>query len=98
MPRRIVADFQLRNVPLLSRVGADRSDQLRTDIDAGIAGWPEAAVLRVDERGQVLIAEGRVVLGSTAGLGTPAAGRGVPWSHRRRAARVGHPGTAGGPG
>lgn len=64
-----MADFQLRNVPLLSRVGADRSDQLRTDIDAGIAGWPEAAVLRVDERGQVLIAEGRVVLGSTAGLG-----------------------------
>lgn len=64
-----MADFQLRNVPLLSRVGADRSDQLRTDIDAGVAGWPEAAVLRVDGRGQVLIADGRVVLGSTAGLG-----------------------------
>jgi NAD+ diphosphatase len=70
-----VADFKLRNVPLLSRVGADRSDQLRTDIDAGIAAWPKAAVLRVDERGQVLIAEGRVVLGSTAGLGdTPPEG------------------------
>lgn len=64
-----MADFQLRNVPLLSRVGADRSDQLRTDIDAGVAGWPEAAVLRVDDRGQVLIADGRVVLSSTAGLG-----------------------------
>ena len=38
--------FQLRNVPLLSRVGADRSDHLRTDIDAAIAGWADAAVLR----------------------------------------------------
>jgi NAD+ diphosphatase len=64
-----VADFQLRNVPLLSRVGADRSDQLRTDIDAGIAGWPEAAVLRVDGRGQVLIADGRVVLSPTTPVG-----------------------------
>jgi NAD+ diphosphatase len=64
-----VADFQLRNVPLLSRVGADRSDQLRTDIDAAIAGWSDAAVLRVDSRGQVLVADGRVVLSDTAGLG-----------------------------
>lgn len=64
-----MADFQLRNVPLLSRVGADRSDQLRTDIDAAIAGWADAAVLRVDSRGQVLISNGHVVLGTTAGLG-----------------------------
>ncbi|CAN5500582.1 NAD(+) diphosphatase [soil metagenome] len=64
-----MADFQLRNVPLLSRVGADRSDQLRTDIDAATANWADAAVLRVDGRGQVLIADGHVVLGSTAGLG-----------------------------
>ncbi|CAN5392319.1 NAD(+) diphosphatase [soil metagenome] len=64
-----MADFQLRNVPLLSRVGADRSDQLRTDIDAAVAGWADAAVLRVDERGQVLIADSRVVLSSTDGLG-----------------------------
>ena len=64
-----MADFQLRNVPLLSRVGADRSDQLRTDIDAAIAGWADAAVLRVDTRGQVLIADGRVVLNATDGLG-----------------------------
>jgi NAD+ diphosphatase len=61
--------FELRNVPLLARVGADRSDQLRTDIDAALAGWPDAAVLRVDSRGQVLIAGGRVVLGDTRGLG-----------------------------
>ncbi|MGB8505278.1 hypothetical protein, partial [Mycobacterium sp.] len=26
--------FELRNVPLLARVGADRADALRTDIDA----------------------------------------------------------------
>ena len=64
-----MADFQLRNVPLLSRVGADRSDQLRTDIDAAIAGWADAAVLRVDSRGQVLIADGRVVFNGTDGLG-----------------------------
>jgi len=54
--------FRLRNVPLLSRVGADRADHLRTDIDAAIAGWSEAALLRVDNRNQVLIAQGTVVL------------------------------------
>ena len=61
--------FTLRNVPLLSRVGADRADNLRTDIDAAIAGWPDALVLRVDRRNQVLIAEGSVVLGKATGLG-----------------------------
>ena len=65
-----MADFRLRQVPLLSRVGADRSDQLRTDIDAAVAGWAQAAVLRVDNRGQVLIADGRVVLGDTTDLGS----------------------------
>jgi len=62
-------DFRLRNVPLLSRVGADRSDALRTDVDAAIAGWTHAAVLRVDHRGQVLIVDGSVVLHDTTGLG-----------------------------
>jgi NAD+ diphosphatase len=55
-------DFQLRGVPLLSRVGADRADQLRTDIDSATAGWAHAALLRVDARNQVLIADGQVVL------------------------------------
>ncbi len=64
-----MVDFQLRNVPLLSRVGADRSDQLRTDIDAAIAGWADAAVLRVDSHGQVLISNGRVTLHDTNALG-----------------------------
>ncbi len=62
-------DFRLRDVPLLSRVGADRADQLRTDIDAAAAGWPDAAVLRVDSRNQVLAADGKVVLGPAAALG-----------------------------
>ena len=61
-------DFQLRNVPVLSRVGADRADQLRTDVDAATAGWTEAALLRVDSRNQVLVANGRVVLGAAAAL------------------------------
>lgn len=69
-----MADFQLRNVPLLSRVGADRADVLRTDVDAAVAGWADALVLRVDRRNQVLISEGRVVLGRAAKLSdTPAA-------------------------
>ena len=61
-----MTDFQLRNVPLLSRVGADRADVLRTDVDAAVAGWADALVLRVDHRNQVLISEGAVVLGKAA--------------------------------
>ena len=57
-------DFQLQNIPLLSRVGADRADQLRTDVEAAAAGWAEAALLRIDTRNQVLVADGRVVLGA----------------------------------
>jgi len=61
-------DFRLREVPLLSRVGADRADQLRTDVKAAAAGWADAALLRVDSRNQVLVANGRVVLGAAADL------------------------------
>ena len=61
--------FRLRNVPLLSRVGADRADTLRTDIDAAVAGWADALLLRVDSRNQVLISDGRVVLGKATALG-----------------------------
>ena len=64
-----LTSFQLRNVPLLSRVGADRADTLRTDIDAAVAGWADALLLRVDSRNQVLIADGRVVLGKATALG-----------------------------
>ena len=61
-------DFQLQTVPLLSRVGADRADHLRTDVEAATAGWAKAALLRVDSRNQVLVANGRVVLGAAAAL------------------------------
>ncbi|MGO8770469.1 MAG: NAD(+) diphosphatase [Mycobacterium sp.] len=63
-----IVDFRLHEVPLLSRVGADRADQLRTDVDAAAAGWADAALLRVDSRNQVLVANGRVVLGAAADL------------------------------
>ena len=63
-----MTDFALRNVPLLSRVGADRADVLRTDVEAAVAGWRDALVLRVDRRNQVLISGGRVVLGQAAKL------------------------------
>jgi NAD+ diphosphatase len=75
-------EFRLRNIPLLSRVGADRSDHLRTDIDAAIAGWADAAVLRVDPRGQVLIADGQVVFNNTADLGERPPPTPCSW-HRR---------------
>ena len=58
--------FRLRNTPVLSRVGADRADTLRTDVDAGIAGWPDALLLRVDNRSQVLVVDGRLTLGAAA--------------------------------
>ncbi len=61
-------DFQLHSVPLLSRIGADRADQVRTDVDAATAGWAEAALLRLDPRNQVLVAGGRVVLGRAKSL------------------------------
>ena len=47
--------FRLRNIPLLSRVGADRADELRTDVDAAVAGWADAHLFRVDDRGNVLV-------------------------------------------
>jgi NAD+ diphosphatase len=61
-------DFELREVPLLSRIGADRADQIRTDIDAATAGWSEAALLRLDSRNQVMVANGRVLLGEAKTL------------------------------
>ncbi|MCV7066729.1 NAD(+) diphosphatase [Mycolicibacterium farcinogenes] len=65
-PRRL--SFGLRNVPLLSRVGADRADALRTDVDAATEGWKDALLLRVDRRNQVLISGGQVVLGKASAL------------------------------
>ena len=53
---------------MLSRVGADRADQLRTDVEAATAGWADAALLRVDSRNQVLVTDGGVVLGEAVEL------------------------------
>lgn len=64
-----MSGFRLRNVPLLSRVGADRADTLRTDTDAAVAGWCDALLLRVDRRNQVLIADGRAVLNKAVSAG-----------------------------
>lgn len=61
--------FRLRNVPLLSRVGADRADHLRTDLDAAQQGWADAVLLRVDERNQVLVVDQQVVLSTAAEVG-----------------------------
>jgi NAD+ diphosphatase len=69
MPDDRAAGFRLRAVPLLSRVGADRADTIRTDIDAARAGWPDAQLLRVDRRNQVLISGARVVLSPAAAAG-----------------------------
>lgn len=63
-----MSPFRLRHVPLLSRVGADRADTLRTDVDAAIAGWADALLLRVDRRNQVLISAGRAVLNRAADI------------------------------
>ncbi len=60
--------FRLRKVPVLSRVGADRADHLRTDVDAAVAGWSEALLLRVDNRNQVLLRDGTLVLAAAAHL------------------------------
>lgn len=62
------AGFQLRRVPLLSRVGADRADTLRTDIEAATAGWRDALLLRIDRRNQVMVSGGRVALGAASTL------------------------------
>ena len=92
-----LTSFELRNVPLLSRVGADRADALRTDIDSAVAGWADAVLLRVDSRNQVLISDGRVVLGKATELGNkPAGARGVPRPVEGRQACLGGAQRAGG--
>lgn len=60
--------FRLRRTPLLSRVGADRADHLRTDVEAAVQGWADAVLLRVDERSQVLVVGDAVVLTPAAEL------------------------------
>lgn len=61
-------DFRLTTIPVLSRIGVDRADHVRTDASAAAAGWTEAAVLRVDSRNQVAVLDNRVVLGDAAAV------------------------------
>lgn len=58
--------FRLRNVPLLSRTGMDRADDLRSSPDQLVKGWIEAVVVKVDSRGRVKIEDGSVVLDPAA--------------------------------
>ncbi|MFV0494001.1 NAD(+) diphosphatase, partial [Mycobacterium sp.] len=60
--------LHLHQVPLLSRGGVDRAEELRTDPEAMKSGWADAALLRVDSRNQVLVADGRVLLAPAVAL------------------------------
>ncbi|KIA60501.1 MULTISPECIES: NAD(+) diphosphatase [Nocardia] len=54
--------FQLNNVPLLSRSVLDRAEETRADAQALLAGWQDAKLLRVNQRGQVRFEDGALVL------------------------------------
>ncbi|WP_024799730.1 NAD(+) diphosphatase [Nocardia sp. BMG51109] len=55
-------DFQLNDVPLLSRSALDRAEHLRSDEQALKEGWPGARVLRMNRRGQVRVEDGSILL------------------------------------
>ncbi|WP_078323790.1 NAD(+) diphosphatase [Mycobacteroides salmoniphilum] len=61
--------FRLRNVPLLSRVGLDRADELRSNPEELAKGWAEAGLITLDVRGRVNIVDGQVVLEDAARVG-----------------------------
>ncbi|ORA58313.1 NAD(+) diphosphatase [Mycobacteroides franklinii] len=61
--------FRLRNVPLLSRVGLDRADELRSNPEELAKGWSEAGLITLDVRGRVNIVDGQVVLEDAARSG-----------------------------
>lgn len=61
--------FRLRKVPLLSRVGLDRADELRSDPEELAKGWAEAGLITLDVRGRVNIVDGQVVLEDAAHVG-----------------------------
>ena len=94
---RRLTSFQLRNVPLLSRVGADRADTLRTDIDAAVAGWADAAAAagRFAQSGADLRRPGGARQGRRAG-GQAHRARRVPRPAERRQACLGGAQRAGG--
>ncbi|MEX3759193.1 NAD(+) diphosphatase [Mycobacteroides abscessus] len=61
--------FRLRNIPLLSRVGLDRADELRSNPEELAKGWAEAGLITLDVRGRVNIVDGQVVIEDAARIG-----------------------------
>ena len=57
-----MAGFELNEVPLLSRSGLDRAEELRSDEQALKQGWGTARLLRMNRRGQVRVDGATVVL------------------------------------
>lgn len=61
--------FELFDVPTLSRTALDRAAELRRDADALRAGWGNAVLLRVDDRGRATATGHGLVLADAAALG-----------------------------
>nr|WP_027500123.1 NAD(+) diphosphatase [Rhodococcus sp. UNC363MFTsu5.1] len=64
-----MANFEMTDVPLLSRSALDRAEELRTDSEALRAGWAGALVLRVNHRGQARLDGSELVLDPATELG-----------------------------
>ena len=64
-----MADFELTEIPLLSRSTLDRAEDLRADAAALAAGWPEAKLLRITRGGQARVVGNTLVLDDAADLG-----------------------------
>ncbi|WP_040827177.1 NAD(+) diphosphatase [Nocardia jiangxiensis] len=63
-----MAGFELNEVPLLSRSGLDRAEELRSDEQALKQGWATARLLRMNRRGQVRVDGVTVVLEAATSL------------------------------
>ncbi|MFH5211011.1 NAD(+) diphosphatase [Antrihabitans sp. NCIMB 15449] len=65
-----MANFELSEIPLLSRSTLDRAEHLRSDSQALTQGWSDAALLRVTRGGQVRVVDKQLVLDEALDLGT----------------------------
>ncbi|KAA0024040.1 NAD(+) diphosphatase [Antrihabitans cavernicola] len=63
-----MANFELSEIPSLSRSTLDRAEDLRADEQALKQGWTNAALLRVNRRGQVRIDGSTLVLDAATDL------------------------------
>ena len=63
-------DFQLNDVPLLSRSALDRAEDLRADEQALKEGWLDARVVRMNRRGQVRLEGASILLEPATSLGS----------------------------